>query len=156
MWQCAIKSVGNHRGGPQYLGPGRPWPARPPTPHFYRQGPAPTPHFYRQGPAPNLDLLPKGLPNPSLLSTGSGPARPTQIPHFYRQGPASPTPHFYWPDPSLVSARADPVTPAGVNPRPRGVPPERPPPICPGLGPPLFGKPSQCHAKQALIDAWIQ
>ena len=24
--------------------------------------------------------------------------------HFYRQGPVSPTPHIYWPDPSLLSS----------------------------------------------------
>ena len=34
--------------------------------------------------------------NPSLLSTGPGPARPTQIPHFYQRGLAGPTPLFYF------------------------------------------------------------
>ena len=53
-------------------------------------------------------------PNPSLLSTGPGPARPL-TPHFYWPDPSlllvrprtsiGQTPHFYWPDPSLLSAR---------------------------------------------------
>ena len=94
------------------LGLGRPGP---PTPHFYRQGPGqPGPPqsltFIDRpwaGPAPNPSLL---LANPSLLSTGPGPAQ-------------SPTPHFYWPDPSLLSAR--PLTSIGQA-RPRHAGPCRP------------------------------
>merc|ERR1712091_438241 len=83
-------------------------------------------------------------PNPSLLSTGPGPARPP-TPHFYRQGLGRPgpqaltfidkpqagpapqpltsigqTPHFYQPDPSLLSAK-----PARPNPK-KCEPPEPP------------------------------
>ena len=92
MWQCAIKSVANHRGGSQCFGPG---PARPPNPSLLSTE---TPHFYRQGPGPAW------TPNISHLSTGPGPAQP-QIPHFHRQGPSQPgpqpltsigqAPHFY-------------------------------------------------------------
>ena len=119
---------------------GQPWARNPKTPHFYWLG------LGRPGPPQALTLSMglgwPGLCNPSLLSAGPWPAQPIQIPHFYRRGPASSTPHFYWPDPSLLSARPDPVTPAAVTPRPKNTPTEQPPPISPGLAPSLFGKPS--------------
>ena len=135
-WQCAIENV-DHRWGSQVFGPARP--ARPPPPHFYRQGPAPNPSLLSTGPGPQaLTFIDRAWPpNPSLLSTGPGPQPLTFIdrawpptPQFYRQGPApnpslllatpslllarpptsmatpltsiSRTPHFYWPDPSLL------------------------------------------------------
>ena len=135
---------------------GQPWARNPKTPHFYRLG------LGRPGP-----------PNPSLLSTGPGPARlpksltfidrawagpAPQSRHFHRRalGPPGPpksltfidgaqppqTPHFCWPDPSLLSARPGGVTSGLPQPGLPRVPPEQPLPISPGLGPSLFGKPS--------------
>ena len=74
--------------------------------------PYPTPHFYQEARA-----SPDSQTHPSLLSTGSGPARPTQILHFFIGG-ARPfqTPHFYWPDSSLLSARPSGVTPGVLFP----------------------------------------
>ena len=109
---------------------GRPWARNPKTPHFYWLG------LGRPGP-----------PNPSLLSTGPGPARPTQIPHFYRWGQAPQTPHFYWPDPSLLSARPGGVTPGLHRPGLPRVPPEHPL---------LFGKPScgnALHGRNASLNS---
>ena len=68
------------------------------------------------GPAlPNPSLLSTGPgparpPKPSLLSTGPGPARPP-TPHFYW-----PTPHFYWPDPSLLLAKPGRANPENCEP----------------------------------------
>ena len=118
-----------------------PGPARPSlTPHFYRRaraGPAPQiPHFYRRA------LGPPGPPKSLTFIDG---ARAVQIPHFC------------WPDPSLLSARPDPVTPAAVTPRPKNVPLEQPPPISPGLEPSLFGKPSSvsCFRKALRQGRWL-
>ena len=93
----------------------KPWP----SPAFQ------IPHFYRWAlgrlAQPNLSLLSTGPgPNPSLLSTGPGQ-----------------------PNPSLLLARflASISPPAGVTPRPRGMPLERPLPVCPGLGPPYLTNP---------------
>ena len=73
-----------------------------------------------------------------------------------RRGLASPNPHFYWPDPSLLSARSDPVTPAAVTLRPKNMPPEQPP-LSPGLGPSLFGKPSSARfvRRDFEVSAWF-
>ena len=71
-----------------------------------------------------------GTANPSLLSTGHGPARPTPIPYFYRQGLApnpslllarpltsiGQTSHFYQPDPSLLLAKSGRAMPDRVGP----------------------------------------
>ena len=67
-----------------------PWPALPPSPHFYRQ-------------------------EPLTFIDGARPARPP-TPHFYWPTPHFywPTPHFYWPDPSLLLAR--PLTSIGQTP----------------------------------------
>ena len=74
-------------------------PAKPPAPHFYRQA-----------------LASPALPNPSLLSTGPGPARPSPTPHFYRRAlgrPGPPQPLTFidraqaslaWANPSLLLA----------------------------------------------------
>ena len=119
---------------------GRPWARNPKTPHFYWLGlgrpSPPNPSLLSTGPGPARP--PKSL----TFIDGPGPARPTQIPHFYRLGQASLTPHFYWPDPSLLSARPGGVTPGLPQPGLPRMPPERPAPISPGLGPSLFGKPS--------------
>ena len=132
----------------------QPWARNPKTPHFYWLG------LRRPGP-----------PNFSLLSTGPGPARPPKSltfidgpwaspahlnPSLSSTGPwASASPHFYWPDPSLLSARPGGVTPALPQPAlPRG-PPERPPPISPGLGPSLFGKPSHPLCQGILMLSTI-
>ena len=97
-WQCEIKNVANHRGGSQCFGPG---PARPPNPSLLSTGPwaGPAPQALTfidrawASPAPqSLTFIDR---NPSLLSTGPGQ-------------PGPPTPHFYWPDPSLLLAR--PIT----------------------------------------------
>ena len=103
-----------------------PGPARPsPTPHFYRRaraGPAwQIPHLYRRA------LGPPGPPKSLTFIDGAWPAQ---------------TPHFYWPDPSLLSARPGGVTPALPQPALPHAPPEQPPPIALGLAPSLFGKPS--------------
>ena len=59
------------------------------------------PHFHRQAPA-------SPAPNPSLLSTEPRPARPpTSIGQTLR---------FYWPDPSLLSARPGRAVPDRVGP----------------------------------------
>ena len=117
-----------------------PGPARPPTPHFDRKDEA--------GPARN----------PSLLSTSLGRSS-RRIPHFCRQAlgqpsqpkslifvdgfrPAQSLTSLIGQTPLLLSAGANPVTPAGITSQPRAVPPEQQPPGCPGLGPSLFGKPS--------------
>ena len=119
MWQCAIKNVANHRGGSQCFGPGparppnpftfidRPWASpAPQTPHFYRQGPGqpgpPTPHFYRQESLTFID--------------GARPARPPIEPLTS----IGQTPHFYWPDPSLLSAKP-------ARPNPKNCEPPEPP-----------------------------
>ena len=128
---------------------GRPWARNPKTPHFYwlglgRPGP-PQSLTFIDGPGPARP--PKALtfidgpwarpahPNPSLLSTGPGRPKPLtsigQTPHFYQPGQAA-LPRRY---PSQ---------------RYPGTPPERPPPICPGLGPSLFGKPS-CNQGQCAL-----
>ena len=95
------------------------WPALgqhdPPNPSHLSTGPGPARDpksltFIDRpwaSPAPKPSLL---LAKPSLLSTGPGPARP-------------PTPHFYWPDPSLLSARplasiSQAWPPAGLRPKP--------------------------------------
>ena len=76
---------------------GRPWARNPKTPHFYWLG------LGRPGP-----------PNPSLLSTGPGPARSSQIPHFYRRAGARPA-HL---NPSLLSTGPGPPNPSLLLARP--------------------------------------
>ena len=60
-------------------------------------GPGPPLHFSRQG------------PNPSHVCTGPRPARPT-TPHFHWPDPSLllANPNFYWPDSSPLSVTAGP------------------------------------------------
>ena len=100
-YQCAIKTVANHRGGSQCFGPGQPGPQ---TPHFYRQEPLTFIDRALASPAPQpltfIDRAQASLaPTPSLLSTGPRPARPPCNPSLLLARPAGPTPHFYWPTP---------------------------------------------------------
>ena len=84
-------------------------------------------HSYRQG------LGRPGAPNPSFLWTQrSQPAPPKSFTFIDGAGPPQ-TPHFYWPDPSLLSARPGGATPGLCRPGLPRVPPEQPL---------LFGKPS--------------
>ena len=127
---------------------GRPWARNPKIPHFYwlalGQPGHPKPSLLSTGPGPARP--PKAL----TFIEGPGPARPSQIPHFYRWAWLPQTPHFYWPDPSLLSARPGGVTPGLPQPGLPRMPPERPPPIFPGLAPSLFGKPS--YLCRVLVD----
>jgi hypothetical protein len=110
----SLLSTGPGQPGPQPLtfidGP---WPAWPPTPHFYRRAVASL--------ACNPSLLSTGPgqpgPQPLTFIDGPWPARPP-TPHFI-DGPwpaQPPTPYFYWPDPSLPLALAHPVNPRNPGP----------------------------------------
>ena len=138
---------------------------RPPASCLFRNG-TPT----RPRPQDETD---EGLPK--RVGTRCGP----KAPHFYWPGrpapkswasPAPQTPHFYGralgqpgpprsltfiagpgrPDPSLLSVRADPVTPTRAALRARGVPPVRPPPVFTGKRPSTFGKHSDTFWRAKL------
>ena len=121
-------------------------PARPPSPHFYRQGlhgPAqpPTPHFYRQGPGQ------PGSPSPHFYRRALGqPGPPKSLTFIDRARPAQPLKSIGQTLTSISQARRrNPgVTPASVTPRSTGTAT----PYFPGLGPTLFGKPS-CSSASA-------
>ena len=76
---------------------GQPWARNPKTPHFYWLGLGRPSH-----------------PNPSLLSTGPGPARPPKFLTFINGPWASPA----HPNPSLLSTGLDPPNPSLLLARP--------------------------------------
>ena len=74
----------------------RPWACNPKSPHFYWLA------LNQPSPQSLTFIDSAGPPKALTFIDGPGPAWPTLIPHFYPQGTASPNPHFYWPDASIL------------------------------------------------------